>query len=141
MAARETNPNFMNGVPELLILRLLQRGEMYGYEIVQAIREQTAAVIAVGEGVVYPVLHGLESDGALRSRRKKVNGRSRIYYSVTAKGLRRLADLSEDWTSLSAAIQKMLTGGQHAKAVLRTSRTFAAGWRSPAACAALFKRA
>ena len=118
MAGRESNPNFMNGVPELLILRLLQRGEMYGYEIVQAIREQTDAVIAVGEGVVYPVLHGLESDGALRSRRKKVKGRSRIYYSVTAKGSRRLADLSEDWTSLATAIQKMLTGGQHAKAVL-----------------------
>jgi hypothetical protein len=38
MAVRETNPNFMNGVPELLILRLLQQEEMYGYEIVQAIR-------------------------------------------------------------------------------------------------------
>src|SRR2546429_628382 len=71
MAARETNPNFMNGVPELLILRLLQQEEMYGYEIVQAIRSRTDAVIAVGEGVVYPVLHGLERDGALRSRRKK----------------------------------------------------------------------
>jgi len=56
MAARETNPNFMNGVPELLILRLLQQEEMYGYEIVQAIRSRTDAVIAVGEGVVYPVL-------------------------------------------------------------------------------------
>ena len=116
MAGRETNPNFMNGVPELLILRLLQRGEMYGYEIVQAIREQTAAVIAVGEGVVYPVLHGLESDGALRSRRKKVNGRSRIYYSVTPRGSRRLADLSETWTNLAGAIHRMLMGGQNAEA-------------------------
>src|ERR1019366_2773978 len=60
MAARESNPNFMNGVPELLILRLLQQEEMYGYEIVQAIRRRTGAVIAVGEGVVYPVLHALE---------------------------------------------------------------------------------
>ena len=85
MAARDTNPNFMNGVPELLILRLLKQEEMYGYEIVQAIRDCTDAVIAVGEGVVYPVLHGLERDGALRSRRKNVNGRSRIYYSVTPR--------------------------------------------------------
>ena len=38
MGPRETNPNFMNGVPELLILRLLAKQEMYGYEIVQAIR-------------------------------------------------------------------------------------------------------
>ena len=117
MAGRETNPNFMNGVPELLILRLLQYEEMYGYEIVQAIRNRTAAVIAVGEGVVYPVLHALEREGALRSRRKTVNSRSRIYYSVTPRGSHRLADLSEAWSNLAAAIQKMLTGGQHGEAI------------------------
>jgi PadR family transcriptional regulator PadR len=102
----------MNGVPELLILRLLRYEEMYGYEIVQAIRGRSGEAIAIGEGVVYPVLHGLERDGALRSRRKTVNGRSRIYYSVTRAGSRRLADLSKTWTNLAAAIQKMLTGGQ-----------------------------
>jgi PadR family transcriptional regulator PadR len=117
MSGRETNPNFMNGVPELLILRLLQQEEMYGYEIVQAIRSRTDAVIAVGEGVVYPVLHGLERDGALKSRRKTVNGRSRIYYSVTRAGSRRLADLSKDWSNLTGAIQKMLMGGQHAQVI------------------------
>ncbi len=117
MAARETNPNFMNGVPELLILRLLQQEEMYGYEIVQAIRGRTDAAIALGEGVVYPVLHGLERDGALTSRRRTVNSRSRIYYSVTNAGSRRLADLLETWTHLTAAIQKMLTGGKHGEAI------------------------
>jgi len=117
MIARGTNPNFMNGVPELLILRLLEQGEMYGYEIVQAIRRRTGAVIAVGEGVVYPVLHGLEREGALTSRRRTVNGRSRIYYSVTKAGSHRLADLSEAWTSLAAAIRKVLTGEQHDEAI------------------------
>ncbi len=116
MAGREANPNFMNGVPELLILRLLQQEEMYGYEIVQAIRSRTDSVIAVGEGVVYPVLHGLERDGALGSRRKNVNGRSRIYYFLTPAGAHRLADLSEVWSNLAAAIQKILTGGQYGKA-------------------------
>jgi PadR family transcriptional regulator PadR len=117
MATRETNPSFMNGVPELLILRLLEQEEMYGYEIVQAIRSRTDAVISVGEGVVYPVLHGLESSGALRSRRKTVSGRSRIYYSVTAAGLRRLAELSATWSSLTDAIQKVLTGAQYGEAI------------------------
>jgi PadR family transcriptional regulator PadR len=121
MAARETNPNFMNGVPELLILRLLQQEEMYGYEIVQAIRDRTGAVIAIGEGAVYPVLHGLERDGALASSRKTVNGRSRIYYSVTRTGSSRLADLAGAWTHLAAAIQTILTGGQHGEAIQRTS--------------------
>jgi PadR family transcriptional regulator len=117
MAVSETNPNFMNGVPELLILKLLQQKEKYGYEIVQAIRANSDAVIVVGEGVVYPVLHGLERDGALKSRRKTVNGRSRIYYSVTSGGARRLADLSKDWSNLTAAIQKVLGGRRHAEGI------------------------
>jgi PadR family transcriptional regulator PadR len=117
MARRETNPNFMNGVPELLVLRLLQKEEMYGYEIVQAIRSRTGEVIAVGEGVVYPVLHGLEREGALTSRRKTVSNRSRIYYSVTKLGARRLDDLSANWNSLAGAVGKMLTGVNHGEAV------------------------
>jgi PadR family transcriptional regulator len=117
METRETNPNFMNGVPELLILRLLQQEEMYGYELVQAIRKQTGDVVAVGEGVVYPALHGLERDGALKSRRKTVNGRSRIYYSVTAAGSRRLVDLAATWTNLTSAIGKVLKGGMHGVAI------------------------
>jgi len=117
MAPHPTNPNFMNGVPELLILRLLEQQEMYGYEIVQAICSRSDAVIAVGEGVVYPVLHALKGEGALKSRRKTVNGRSRIYYSVTRAGSHRLADLSESWANLTAAVQKMLKGARHGEAV------------------------
>ena len=117
MAPRDTNPHFMNGVPELLILKLLQQEEMYGYEIVQAIQIHTDAVIAVGEGVVYPVLHGLERDGAVTSRRKTVNGRNRVYYAVTAAGSRRFAELSETWTELAGAIRKMLMGGLHGQVV------------------------
>ena len=111
MALRETNPNFMNGVPELLILTLLKQREMYGYELVQAIQDRTGSAIALGEGVVYPVLHKLERDGALSARRKPVNGRSRIYYSLTLTGSRRLSALATTWTSLTTAIQQVLNGG------------------------------
>ena len=115
MARREAKPHFMNGVPELLILRLLARGEMYGYELVQAIRAGTGEVIAVGEGVVYPVLHGLEAEGALTSRRKTVGGRSRIYYTVTDAGTRRLADLAAAWTRLAGAVQTVLASGMEGR--------------------------
>ncbi|MDP9038190.1 MAG: PadR family transcriptional regulator [Acidobacteriota bacterium] len=114
MAVRDTNPKFMNGVPELLVLQLLAGGEMYGYELVQAIVERTGSVVALSEGVVYPVLHGLEQDGALKSRRRTVNGRSRIYYTLTRGGTRRLKELSGTWTRLAAAIQTVLTGGDDA---------------------------
>ena len=111
------NSNFLSGVPELMILRLLQDREMYGYEIVQAIQAQSRGALSFGEGVVYPVLHGLEKDGALKSRRQTVEGRSRVYYSLTARGARRLFDLTDTWTATMQAIQTVLTGSPHARPV------------------------
>jgi PadR family transcriptional regulator, regulatory protein PadR len=114
VAKRKSNPEFMTGIPELLILRLLGRQEMYGYELVKAIEETTASAIVLGEGVVYPILHALEIAGALKSKRKLVSGRSRIYYSVTASGLRRLNDLSKSWMQLAQAVQAVITGSDNA---------------------------
>ena len=102
------SPTLLAGVPELMILRLLQAQEMYGYEIVQAIAARTQGVVTPGEGVVYPLLHGLEKDGALKSRRRTVNGRSRVYYTLTARGAKRLASLTGDWTALNIAVQQVL---------------------------------
>lgn len=111
------NPNFMAGVPELVVLRLIKDREMYGYEIVAAIREETGNVLSAGEGVIYPLLHTLEKDGALKSRRKPVNGRSRVYYSLTPKGLKHLEGMAADWTALAAAIRSVLEGERHAPAI------------------------
>jgi len=47
---RKTNPAFLNGVPGLLVLQLLSRREMYGYEIVKAIQTETRQTLAFGEG-------------------------------------------------------------------------------------------
>jgi PadR family transcriptional regulator PadR len=118
MTSRSTNPSFLNGVPELMVLRLLEEQEMYGYEIVQAIRSRTGEVITAGEGVVYPVLHALEEEGAVRSKRQAVNGRSRVYYSLTPAGRRRQEEMSRAWTRVAGAIQAMLTGGRDAEPVL-----------------------
>lgn len=111
--ARETNPNFRNGVPELLVLRLLKGREMYGYELVQAIKEATGETIVLGEGVIYPVLHMLEREGALQSRRQSVSGRSRIYYNLTPNGERRLQEISGVWQRIACAIGNVLGGRQH----------------------------
>lgn len=112
-----TNPAFMNGVPELLILRLLRNREMYGYEIVQAIREETEDVVTLGEGVVYPLLHALERSGALASRRCAVNGRSRIYYALSPRGASRLTELTGLWSRLTQALQQVMKGDGYAKGV------------------------
>lgn len=118
MAAAKTNPAFMTGVPEILILRLLADREMYGYELVQAIEVATGEAIKLGEGVVYPVLHGLEASGCLRSRRKPVSGRTRVYYSVTTAGKKRLAAVTRDWERITRAVAQVLEGASHVTAAV-----------------------
>ncbi|HEX7079646.1 MAG TPA: helix-turn-helix transcriptional regulator [Gammaproteobacteria bacterium] len=98
----------MSGVPELLVLRLLVRREMYGYELVKSIRAATGYAISLGEGVVYPALYSLEERGALKARRKVVNGRSRVYYALTARGRKRLEHLTEEWERVSGGIEAAL---------------------------------
>lgn len=105
---------FMAGVPELMVLRLLRDREMYGYEIVQAIAARTLQVVTPGEGLIYPLLHALEKEGALKSRRKTVNGRSRVYYALTARGEKRLSTQTDNWTTLNAAVEAVLGGNAYA---------------------------
>ena len=109
-----SNPAFMAGISELMILRVLKDREMYGYEIVQAIQLRTRDVLTLREGVVYPLLHALEKDGWLKSRRVSNGPRPRVYYKLTAKGVRRLADLTDDWARLNGAVAAVLKDGAHA---------------------------
>jgi PadR family transcriptional regulator PadR len=109
----KTNPSFLNGVPELLVLKLLSRKEMYGYEIVKAIQLQTKENISFGEGCIYPYLHHLEREKLVTSRRTEVNGRSRIHYRLTARGNKRLEKLSAEWGQVAAGISALMTD-QHA---------------------------
>jgi len=98
----------MSSVPEFLLLRLLARQEMYGYELVRAIRLISEEAINLAEGVVYPVLHGLESRGLLRSKRKLITGRTRVYYRTTVRGNRRLKTLMGEWERVSGGIEAVI---------------------------------
>jgi PadR family transcriptional regulator PadR len=100
----------MSGVPELLVLRLLTGREMYGYELARAIEVSTRETISIGEGVLYPALHSLETRGLLRARRQAVAGRTRVYYSVTTKGQRRLEQLTNEWRRVAGGVEAALGG-------------------------------
>jgi len=104
----QSNPPFMSGVPELLLLRLLNEQEMYGYELVRSIKQATGEAISLGEGVIYPVLHSLERKGSLKSKRKPVRGRTRVYYSLTKKGRDRLEKLRNDWSRIQSGVATAL---------------------------------
>ncbi len=106
----KTNPSFLNGVPELLVLQLLARRDMYGYEIVKAIQTSSREAFAFGEGCVYPVLHELEARKCVISRRADVDGRSRLYYALTAAGRKRLESLTHDWEQVAIGVKAVLKG-------------------------------
>ena len=110
---KQTNPPFLNGIPELVVLRLLDRKEMYGYELVKAIQAESRGVLNFGEGCIYPVLHYLEQSQWVISRREDVQGRSRLYYRLTARGRKRMESMAEDWNQVVTGVT-LLLGGQHA---------------------------
>jgi PadR family transcriptional regulator, regulatory protein PadR len=108
------NPAFMAGIPELVVLRLLADREMYGYEIARAIKTVTRDALSLGEGVLYPALHAMESRGLVRARSVRADGRVRIYYGLTARGKRRLARLTQEWRRMSLSVESLLGGASRA---------------------------
>jgi PadR family transcriptional regulator PadR len=98
----------MNGVPELLVLQLLARREMYGYEIVAAVAESTGGAVTAGEGCIYPILHAMGRRKWITSRRVTKNGRPRIYYRLTDRGRAELQSAAGRWAQVSAAVNKVL---------------------------------
>jgi PadR family transcriptional regulator PadR len=82
----EIDRELLKGSISLLLLNLLSRGEMYGYEMLQAAAVRSANAFEL-EGTLYPALHQLEKKGLVRSEwRTGDNGRERKYYSLTTKG-------------------------------------------------------
>jgi PadR family transcriptional regulator, regulatory protein PadR len=112
-ANAKTNPDFLNGVPELLILKLLGSRPMHGYDLVEAIKQSSGSQLEFGEGCIYPILHRLEAQSYLTSRRESVGGRSRIVYRVTKKGEKRLAESCQTWKQVVAGVTAVLQGGEH----------------------------
>jgi PadR family transcriptional regulator PadR len=118
MSTKRTNTDFLNGVPELLILSLLSRRPMHGYQLVQAIRAATSEALEFGEGCVYPILHHLEAEGMLSSKRETVASRSRVIYRVTSKGTKKLANTTTAWQRVVHAVNHALQGGKDGQPAL-----------------------
>ncbi|MGV3559581.1 PadR family transcriptional regulator [Larkinella arboricola] len=64
-----------------IIMQVLnQHGRMYGYEINRAVQNRTDGNLTLTFGMVYPLLHQLEREGALLTQTEEVDGRPRKYY-------------------------------------------------------------
>lgn len=96
----------MRGAGPVAVLQLLERREMYGYELVQAVSRQTEGILAMGQSTLYPLLYNLESKGLVRSRWKEAaSGRQRKYYALTKKGGARLRAYRRQWRGLLSAME------------------------------------
>lgn len=105
----EIDTQFLKGSISLLLLNLLSRGEMYGYEILQQAFRRSAHAFEFKEGTLYPALHQLERRGEIKSTwRTADNGRERKYYSLTAKGKKTARKYEKQWQHLTGAIAAVL---------------------------------
>lgn len=77
----------LKGSLRSITLKLLsENNRMYGYEITQKVEEITEGKIKLTFGALYPILHKLETDGAVVTESEIMNGRVRIYYKLTKTG-------------------------------------------------------
>ena len=107
--AMEIDRQFLKGSISLLLLNLLSRGELYGYEILQEASRRSANAFEFKEGTLYPALHQLEKKGQIKSEwRTAENGRERKYYSLTPKGRKAAATYEKQWQHLTGAIAAIL---------------------------------
>ncbi len=98
----------MRGAGPLAVLQLLEKREMYGYELVEALSEQTDGVLAMGQSTLYPLLYNLEAKSLVTSHWSRAeNGRKRKYYGLTAKGEGWLCARREQWQRLVGAMKRL----------------------------------
>jgi len=97
------------GSTALLALHALAQEPMYGFQLVEALRERTGGVLTFAEGMLYPILHKLERDGLLASEwRPSAEGPPRKYYWTTPAGSDELERRRDDWQRFSSAVNAAL---------------------------------
>ncbi len=95
----------MRGAGSVAVLKLLHRGEMYGYELVEALSRASGGVLAMGQSTLYPLLYNLEAKGLIEGFwREADSGRDRKYYRLTERGRERLAEDVKQWRALAGAM-------------------------------------
>ena len=95
----------LKGVAPVVVLEILCRGEMYGYELSDAIEKRSGDILTLGRGTLYPLLYNLEAKGlVVAESRKSDNGRKRRYYSITSKGLDQLSAKKDQWQQLQQGV-------------------------------------
>lgn len=105
------NKELLKGSTIILILSLLEKEPMYGYEIIKKIQEKSNGIFSLKEGTLYPILHTLESDNAVESYwYESQEGRKRKYYKITHLGEKLLKEKKQEWDNFKDAVDKVIWG-------------------------------
>jgi transcriptional regulator len=107
---RDNKKDQLQGTLDLLVLRTLAGGgTLHGYAISDRVMQVSRDVLRIEAGSLYPALHRMEEAGWVRSEWKvSDNNRRARFYTITAKGRRRLSDEEEHWARLAVAVGRVL---------------------------------
>ncbi|KUO75536.1 MAG: PadR family transcriptional regulator [Clostridia bacterium BRH_c25] len=106
------NKSLLTGSTTMLILKLLEDKDMYGYQMIEELSKRSDDTFSLKAGTLYPLLHSLEEQGMINSYDENVDSsRVRKYYSITKKGKGMLADKREEWETYTSAVNRVLRGG------------------------------
>ena len=101
------NKELVKGSTSILVLSLLSREDMYGYQITQTLKNDTDHVFEMKEGTLYPLLHGLENAKAIEAYWVDAdNGKRRKYYHITHHGRKLLSEKKSEWEVLQCLQKK-----------------------------------
>jgi PadR family transcriptional regulator, regulatory protein PadR len=83
----------LKGSLTVITLKLIAfNGRTYGYDIIKSVEKMTSGRIKLTIGTIYPVLHRLKKDGLVNTEEVKFMKRTRIYYKLTQKGNKIMAE-------------------------------------------------
>lgn len=106
-----TDKNLLSGATTLLVLSLLSTGDKYGYQMISELEAKSDHTFTLKEGTLYPILHNLENQGAVKAYEQAApTGRTRRYYHITKKGLRILEEQKKDWNTFSENVNAVIAG-------------------------------
>ena len=99
--------SLISGSMSMLILRLLDEKDMYGYEMIEALRAKSQNVFELKAGTLYPLLHMLEEKQFVTSYEQEVLGKVRKYYSITKDGRAHLEEKRTQWQEYSGVVSNV----------------------------------
>jgi len=104
--------SLLAGSTALLVLKLLEDGDKYGYQMIEELRRRSDRTFELKAGTLYPLLHSLEQKGFIDAWEEVSDAaRPRRYYHLTDAGRKQLAERETAWRTYAGAMLRVLEGG------------------------------